>query len=262
MGFHHLSHDTFLFCIPLRIGVFIYAFLMLILSGTAVLGLFTEDGRVLVGGYGTAGHSEVALLGIIGVIFSIGGLIGVSDNYGSWVYPLCYYSFVYAMLRVILVALDLRQFRECTDMGLAGTHISSVDDLSGYNPALSAVALDGRCHATEGHYLGCTIGVVAFTLYGAATTMRWCAFVTRFPSYPISPDESLAFARYLQKQADIEEEEISKQDADHCEFSDDDQDPEEGGAVMLGDPDDEDDDGADGGGESRPQFQPAPYAVP
>mmetsp|Transcript_6506 Transcript_6506/g.15882 ORF Transcript_6506/g.15882 Transcript_6506/m.15882 type:complete len:259 (+) Transcript_6506:92-868(+) len=256
-AFRHLSHDTFLYCIPLRIGVFIYAALMLILSGIAVLGLVTEDGRVLVGGYGLAGHSEVALLGMTGVVFSIGGLIGVSDNYGSWVKPLCYYSFVYAALRVVLVALDLRQFRECADMGLAGNYISSVDNLAGYNPALSAVALAGRCHATEGHYLGCTIGVVAFALYGAATGMRWCAFVTRFPSYPISPDESLAFARYLQKQADNEEEEVTKRDAEHCEFSDDDQDPEEGGAVMLGDPGDDDDDDGDVE-ESRQQFQPAP----
>jgi len=233
---------------------------MLLLSVVAVMGMVTEDGRMFVGGYGMAGHAEVACLGWVGIIFTVGGLIGISDNHSGWVNPLVTYSYVYAALRVVLVALDLREFGECPNLGLAGTHVSSAD--STYNPALAAVALAGTCNQVEGRYLACTVVVVAGTLYGASILRTWCVFVTEYPTFGISPDESLAFARYLQKMSDQEEDDEAQKNVAQLGFSDDEQDPEEGGAVMLGDDDDDDDDDDDGGPaeeSNRPQFQPSPY---
>jgi len=181
-------------CMPLRPAVGTLAGLALGLSLCAVASIITEDVRVLVGGYSLSARSSASALGAIGVIFSIGALIGVGDNTSRWVRPFAVFLLLRIIVVLVIFATDWEVLSGCERFTLNGKEFSSM--IGRYNPAIETVALSNTCHQARSKYLIRTALEVIFGLYGAIISFRWCHLVDAVPTYQISLDENRPLRMY------------------------------------------------------------------
>lgn len=171
-------------CVPVRTGVAAFSWFILFLSVCAVLGLVTEDTRILVGGYSAPWSKWFTdVCGVLGIVFSLMGLIGLSDNHPYWVRLFAYYATFRVVLRIYSVWADYGIIHDCETFGL-----SSVT--SQYNAAMETVVLHGRCSTTRLYYAIISALDIFFSLYGIWNTFFWCRIVETSPMYHIALDDT------------------------------------------------------------------------
>jgi len=184
MSKHHespLGHC--LCCVPVRTGVLAFSCLLLFLSFCAVAGLITEDTRILVGGYTYWSGIWVDIFGCLGVIFSLMGLVGVTDNHTRWVNAFANFACVRTFAYIFIAMSDFSALEGCEKFGLSSM-------TSHYNPAMEMVRLQGHCSSTRSWYLTIAIAEIVISLYLIWTTYSWCYYMDNNPMYHISIDDS------------------------------------------------------------------------
>lgn len=181
-------HGTCLGCIPLKVGVVLYGIYVLLLSVLATASVATEDWRVFVGGYTFGTRGLVTLLGVVGLVFSSGALIGVYDNNTDWVRSFARFAFLRVFVVAAIVYFDMATLKTCDAYTIDGSKFGSVN--GNYNIALETVALSGKCKDTQKWYLILGIFDVCLSLVGAYNTSRWSYIVDNHPTYQIAIDES------------------------------------------------------------------------
>jgi hypothetical protein len=170
-------------CLPVRLGVLVYSSFILFLSICAVVGVVSEDTRVLVGGYTHWTRISVDILGCLGVVFSLLSIVGIHDNHPRWVKLFLYYAIVRVIARAFIFWSDVDMLETCETLGLTS--------LNGYyNPAMEAAKLTHRCQSTTWLYCFVSISDILISLYAIYNAWKWCSYVENTPMYHISIDDS------------------------------------------------------------------------
>jgi len=181
-------------CVPLRPAVGTLAGLVLGLSLCAVASIITEDVRFLVGGYSLSARNSASTLGAIGVLLSIGALIGVGDNTSRWVRPFAVFLLLRIIAVLVIFAMDWEVLGGCERFTLNGKEFSSMTGR--YNPAIESVALSNTCRQARSKYLMRTALELVLGIYGVIITFRWCHVVDTVPTYQICLDENRPLRMY------------------------------------------------------------------
>lgn len=170
-------------CVPVRTGVLAFASFLFFLSLCAVVGLVTEDTRVLVGGYTYWTNITVDILGVLGVVMCLMGIIGVNDNHTRWVRWFANFAALRVVLRCFVLYFDYDTLLGCEKFG-----ISSLS--AHYNAAMETVVLQGRCPTTRPLYLVISIVDILVSLHGLWNTYYWCWILEHAPMYHIAIDDT------------------------------------------------------------------------
>lgn len=170
-------------CVPVRTGVLAFACFLLLLSVCAVLGIVTEDTRVLVGGYTYWSNITVDVLGCLGIVICSMGIIGVNDNHTRWVRWFANFALLRVIARLFVLWADWNTLNTCEKFG-----ISSLS--AHYNAAMETVVLQGRCPTTRPLYLVISVVDILVSLHGLYNAYFWCYIVEHGPMYHISIDDT------------------------------------------------------------------------
>mmetsp|Transcript_111732 Transcript_111732/g.216445 ORF Transcript_111732/g.216445 Transcript_111732/m.216445 type:complete len:223 (+) Transcript_111732:132-800(+) len=181
-------------CMPLRPAVGTLAGLLLGVSLCAVASLITEDVRFLAGGYSLSAHNSASALGAIGVVISIGALVGIGDNTSRWVRPFAVFLLLRIIAVLVIFAMDWEVLSGCERFTINGKEFSSM--IGRYNPAIETVALSNTCQQARSKYVIRTVLEVILGLYGTIISFRWCHVVDTVPTYQISLDENRPLRMY------------------------------------------------------------------
>lgn len=177
-------------CLALRTGVALFASLVLCQSLGALATLVTEDVRELVGGYGFLSNLAILALGLLGVSFSLVGVVGCSDNTSGWVRAFAHFVVCIKLpVGLVITITDLTVMQSCERLSAFGGAYTS---LSGnyYNVALESAALAGNCGFSRRVYAVVSLISLIVCLYGARATYLWCDLVDHDPRYQIALDEA------------------------------------------------------------------------
>jgi len=134
---------------------FLYSFL-------CIMAVFTQDARLLNGGYNAQSASWGARFGMLGMLFGITGLLGVSDQRIGWVRWYNYFQYVKLIVALFIFIMDMRVLSNQCDKWLF-----SVDSQIAYNPTLENVARNSLCHWTRTAYVTGFIIDYSFHVYVA-----------------------------------------------------------------------------------------------
>lgn len=176
-------------CLPMRLGVLLYAGFVLGMSFSAVATIVTEDTRVLVGGYSASTGFVVRAGGIFGMVFSLGALLGVTDNASSWVRIFAHFALLARFPLVLTVAAcDMVTLQGCEHLSFSG---GPAQLNGGYrNVALETVALSRSCEEIRVLNLVARLLDGVISAYGVYMTYHWCNLIDHSPRYQISLDET------------------------------------------------------------------------
>eukprot|EP00747_Dinoflagellata_sp_TGD_P183334 gnl/TRDRNA2_/TRDRNA2_38139_c0_seq2.p1 gnl/TRDRNA2_/TRDRNA2_38139_c0~~gnl/TRDRNA2_/TRDRNA2_38139_c0_seq2.p1 ORF type:complete len:163 (+),score=22.54 gnl/TRDRNA2_/TRDRNA2_38139_c0_seq2:113-601(+) len=131
-------------CIPLQLGLRLFAIFVLVHSILGIVGLVTEDYRIAVGGFSYKLSIAVSVVGVIGVLCSLACLMGIHDNQSFWVRIFGHFSAIRIVALAIFLWLDVYQFEDCGKFVGQHARYSSINS-DYYNQAMHTIALTNKC---------------------------------------------------------------------------------------------------------------------
>mmetsp|Transcript_68694 Transcript_68694/g.128161 ORF Transcript_68694/g.128161 Transcript_68694/m.128161 type:complete len:227 (-) Transcript_68694:17-697(-) len=172
-------------CIPLRLGIFIFAMYILLTSLCAIAGALSPDVGYTAGGFTPGSFAAMVFFGCVGSIGGIIGLNGLGDNSVPLVRLFGYTAIVRFIAVLIIAWVDSYQLDTCRH--LSGTRVALTD---AYSDALLRVSLSGTCTAVfTAHLLLLWVDVVVYA-FGIMATFKWCHAVGTCPAYHIVVGEA------------------------------------------------------------------------
>lgn len=202
---------TCCFCIPLRLGIFINALGTIVGSLSMMFAKheFEESMRIFGGGYAMLSRTIIGFLEITGCMWGIIGVMGVwqCKEHFLQIYNL------YQMARVVtwfgMYATDGPLLWNCE---LWLTDIKEAIQISGYNPIMYRIALEGRCQQERFYFFFFSTISLLFFIYLTRINQIYQAQLAEEPAYvlripKLNPGgayypESLGEMRYLLRDSD------------------------------------------------------------
>lgn len=169
-------------CVPIRIAILAYGFGVFWDSFLCVLGYFTDDVRLFVGGYAIWTRYTVAIIGVIGLMYSLLGILSCYDGDHVGIYRFGYFLILRFIGNAVIFGGDWWMLEDCEHYG------NVLSNQEAYSPTMSAVADTGSCHTVRAFY--CTWWVIDMlaNLYGIWGALRLAETLASWPSYHIKFD--------------------------------------------------------------------------
>lgn len=174
-------------CLPLRIGCYLICLVYFIDSLYALFGFVSEDTRLTAGGFNTTGRMISATFGLIGAFCTFLGFIGLHDNSPVWVRTLCYYLIAHTVLITCLYLYDMHVLSDCEEAKKMAFFTHRAE---GYNPAIEAISMAGKCKSTRSTYTMYAILDLLFSIYAVIMVRRFCVITESSPTYLIHLEET------------------------------------------------------------------------
>lgn len=169
-------------CINIRFAILFYAFLLLCDSFLCVLGAFTDDVRLFVGGYADWTRHITTSIGVLGLGFSLIGILGCYDGEPIAIRKFGYFCLVRMIAIVTVFIGDWLCLKDCEHYG---NLLSNHED---YNQTMAAVADTGSCNTVRHLYWSWALFDCLVNAYFAWGTLRLSETLETWPSYHIKFD--------------------------------------------------------------------------
>jgi hypothetical protein len=195
-------------CINIRFAVLAYAFCLLWDSFLCVLGHFTDDVRLFVGGYTMWTRHVTSAQGVLGLMYSTIGILGCYDGEPIAIRRFGYFCVVRLIAIVAIFSGDMYCLTDCEHYGRM---LSNHED---YNPTMSAVADTGSCFTVRHFYWSWFAIDFLVNLYFAWGALRLAEILETWPSYHIKFDvlpkaeDALAALDSAKKDLGLEDEDF------------------------------------------------------
>mmetsp|Transcript_66837 Transcript_66837/g.159967 ORF Transcript_66837/g.159967 Transcript_66837/m.159967 type:complete len:219 (+) Transcript_66837:88-744(+) len=167
-------------CVPIRLGIFLFTLYVMVTSLAAIAGAVSPDVGFACGGFTPWSFTAMLFFGVLGIIASIVGLIGLGDNSVAWVRSFGYLSLVRFVALMVLAWVDQNQLDSCKT--LSDSHIAFSEK---YSDALLRVSMSGMCTEVFTVHLILVLLDVVIYIAGIKATFKWCYAVGTCPAYHI-----------------------------------------------------------------------------
>lgn len=166
-------------CIPIRKGVMLIAFLTFLESFLAMLGLFTDDLRVLSGGFDVTTRILSGVFGALGLVFSLAGMLGCYDSSHSYVRVFWYFTVARILTLVAVFGVDIVPLTRCESWRWK---IQSATD---FNPTMSEIARSKACEPVRTAYTALFFVDFFLSCYFSWAAWRFAEVLASGPNYLI-----------------------------------------------------------------------------
>lgn len=133
-------------CIPIRTGVGLLCVYTFIHGLICILVVFSQDVRLLPGGYNPTTRWWGVALGQLGVIFGLTGLMGVADNKPNLIKTYNWFQWAKLAIGVVIFVMDQTTLNGCE------AYSYNIHSQIHFNPNIENVALKGLCGWTRTAY--------------------------------------------------------------------------------------------------------------
>lgn len=127
------------YCIPLRFGIFLAAFLTLGYGMGCCIGLFTDKVNTVVGGYAERTQLVVAWTGLLGIAGGWWGIVGCYDNNKSSLSFFWWYCLFRTLVGTLVFSVDMVTLYNCERFGF------SLNSLMYHNYTMDRINRAGDC---------------------------------------------------------------------------------------------------------------------
>lgn len=166
------------FCFRLKYGVFLITVFCFLTSLFALLASVQVEARMMVGGFDSTGRTVGGFFGLVGILGSIIGMLGINENVPIYM-RIFLWTYVFVFLsRFFVFVRDVEQLSGCT--AITSRIQPTVNDI-----AITTIAKQGHCFGvTAGYVIGWTIEFL-LAGYFAWVTLQWLWHMESTPVYKI-----------------------------------------------------------------------------